>query len=60
MNSFFRKEKLFDFVYVEADPGLQYKVMDGAEEKGKRGQNTEFSCPKNGAFLSFTPGWMLM
>jgi hypothetical protein len=56
MNSFFRKEKLFDFVYVEADPGLQYKVMDGAEEKGKRGQNTEFSCPKNGAFLSFTPG----
>jgi len=30
---------------VETDPGLQYKVIDGAEEKGKRGQNTQFSPP---------------
>jgi len=30
---------------VETDLGLQYKVIDGAEEKGKRDQNTQFSPP---------------
>jgi hypothetical protein len=57
MNSCFEKKKklLIDFVNVETDSGLQSKVRDGAEEKGKRGQNTQFSTPKNGAILSFTP-----